>query len=287
MEQLNIALAVTAAVVVLIGLLSTLIKKSLLQEPMIATLVGLAVGAHGLGWLDVAAWGDEPVILEHAARLTLAIGLMGVALRLRKDSVRVLLRPVVVLLTLGMAGMWLASAGVLGWMLGLPLWTALLVGAVVTPTDPVVASSIVTGKFAARHLPLRVRDTLSFEAGANDGLAYLLVTAPIAVLTATGAPDWTRFVLEKALLGVAGAAVLGTAVGFVAAKLMNLAMRKGWVENASLLGYTVAFSLLTLGLSALLRMDALIAVFAAGLTFNLAAERSEEHAEEHIQAAVA
>ena len=44
MEQLNIGLAVTGAVVVLIGLLSNVLKKSLLQEPIVAVLVGIATG---------------------------------------------------------------------------------------------------------------------------------------------------------------------------------------------------------------------------------------------------
>ncbi len=44
-----------------------------------------------------------------------------------------------------------------------------------TPTDPVVASSIVTGGLAERSLPDRLRSTLSLESGANDGLAYLIV----------------------------------------------------------------------------------------------------------------
>ncbi len=90
MDQLNLALAVLGALVVAVGLLSKAIKRSLVQEPLIAVAVGLAVGPYGLGWLNVAAWGEENAVLEQAARITLAIGLMGVALRLEKDSVKAL-----------------------------------------------------------------------------------------------------------------------------------------------------------------------------------------------------
>ena len=287
MEQLNVALAVTGAVVLLIGLLSRTIKKSLLQEPTIAVGVGIAVGPYGLGWLDVAHWGEENAVIEQAARITLAIGLMGVALRLHKRSVRALLRPVAWLLTLGMLGMWLASSALAGWLLGLSLWAALLLGAVVTPTDPVVASSIVTGKFAREHLPLRVRDTISFEAGANDGLAYLLVMLGILMLQHPPGEAWTHWLTHSLLLGVGGATLLGCAIGYSAAKLLALAQRRQLVENASLLGYTVAFSLLTLGAAKLLGMDALISVFLAGLVFNLATAEREEQEEQHIQEAVA
>ncbi|MFC4171217.1 cation:proton antiporter [Microvirga sp. GCM10011540] len=287
MHQLNIALAVIAAVVVLIGLFSRPIKKSPVQEPMIAVFVGIAVGPYGFGWLDMAKWGEESPILEQAARITLAIGLMGVALRLEKESVKALWRPVTLLLTLGMLGMWLVSSALAGFLLGVSFWTALLLGAVVTPTDPVVASSIVTGPFAKKHLPLRVRDAISLEAGANDGLAYLFVM--LSVLMIGHSPDeaWSRWLVESVLVGVMVAGIIGCAIGYAAARLLAVARRRGIAENASLLGYTVAFSLLTLGVSALARADAIISVFLAGLVFNVCTEGGEEHEEEHIQEAVA
>lgn len=287
MEQLNIALAVTGAVVFLVGLLSRPIKKSLLQEPTIAVLVGIAVGPYGLGWLDVAKWGDENSVLEQAARITLAIGLMGVALRLSATSVRAFWRPVALLLTVGMAGMWLASSALAGWLLGLPFWTALLLGAVISPTDPVVASSIVTGPFAKEHLPLRLRDTISFESGANDGLAYAFVMLPILTIGHSGGAAWGRWIVESLLIGVVAASVVGALVGYAAAKLLAFAKRHDIVEKPSLLGYTVATSLFTLGAAELLGADALISVFLAGLVFNLCTERREEHEERHIQEAVA
>ena len=287
MEQLNVALAVTGIVVVLVGLLSKPIKKSLFQEPTIAMLAGIAVGPYGLAWLDLARWGEENSIMEQAARITLAIGLMGVALRLHRKSVRALLKPVALLLTLGMVGMWLASSALAGWLLGLSFWTALLLGAVVTPTDPVVASSIVTGPFAKKHLPLRLRDSISFESGANDGLAYVFVMLAVMMISHPPGEAWSRWVTEAVLIGVLVASLTGCAIGYLAARLLIFARERNIVEDASLLGYTIAFSLLTLGATALLKADALISVFLAGLVFNLTVDRSDEREEEHIQEAVA
>lgn len=113
--------------------------------------------------------------MEEAARLTLAIGLMGVALRLPPRHFIDQWRPMAVLLGLVMPLMW-ASAGLLAYLvLDLPLVVAFLVGAIVTPIDPIVASSIVTSASAEEHLPPRIHDNLSGESGANDGLAYLFV----------------------------------------------------------------------------------------------------------------
>ena len=206
MEQLDIALACIGLTVILVGLLSAAIKKSLVQEPMIAVFVGIAVGPFGLGWLDIGRWGEETAVLEQAARLTLAIGLMGVALRIDKKSVQNLWRPVTVLLTLAMLGMWLISAALVAWCLAVPFWLALLIGAVVTPTDPVVASSIVSGPFAIQHLPLRVRDAISLESGANDGLAYIFVMLPMLMLQDPVSEAWERWLVQSLLIGVVLAA---------------------------------------------------------------------------------
>lgn len=287
MTQLNIALATTALIVLVIGLLSRPIKKSLFQEPLIAVLVGVGVGPYGLDWLSLSDWGDKTVILEQGARITLAIGLMGVALRLKQRSVGVLWRPVGILVSLAMVGMWLISSALIAWLLSLPVWTALLIGAIVTPTDPVVASSIVTGPFAQEHLPRRLRDTISFESGANDGLAYPFVMLAVLLMQNGPAEGAGRWLMEAVLRGVGGGLVIGGAIGCAAAGLLRLASQHGTVERAALLGYTVAFSLFTLSVAELAGADALLAVFLAGLIFNLRSERPDEHEERHIQEAVA
>lgn len=286
MSQLNIGLAVVGFVVVAIGLVSNQIKRSPVQEPMVAMLAGIAVGPYALGWLDLATWGDEKHILEQAARLTLAVGLMAVALRIKRESLTALWRPVTVLLTAGMFGMWLVSAALCGWILGLSLWTALLIGAVVTPTDPVVASSIVTGPFAKKHLPLRLRDAISLESGANDGLAYAFVILPVFMLSHPSS-GWSRWLVDGLLVGVLGAVVIGCVVGVVAARLLHVANCRGMIESPSLLSYTVAFSLMTLGGARLVGADAIISVFLAGLTFNLVSSQREEEQESRNQETVA
>ncbi len=51
-----------------------------------------------------------------------------------------------------------------------------MIGAVISPTDPVIASSLVKGKFAEEHIPARIRDLLSAESSANDGAAFPFVS---------------------------------------------------------------------------------------------------------------
>jgi ATP-binding cassette, subfamily B, bacterial len=269
MIQLDIALATIGAVVLALGVISQALKRSPLQEPLIAVMVGIAVGPAGLGWLDIAKWGDPILLLETAARLTLAIALMGVALRLERRDIVLLWRPVGFILLLGMLGMWAISSSIIGWWLGLPLWMAVTVGAAVTPTDPVVASAIVTGRFAEEHLQTHIQDSISLESGANDGLAFLLVMVPILALTAGPWEAAQRWLIETLLVGVIVATAIGVGLGWGAARLLHFVKIRGLIESYSFLTYTVALSLFTLGAATLMGADALISVFAVGLAFNL------------------
>ncbi|MDP9457338.1 MAG: sodium:proton exchanger [Actinobacteria bacterium] len=286
MSTFNIALLTVGGVVLLVGLFSEPLKRSILSVPLVCLSAGVLLGPAALGVLDPADWGDRATILEQAARLTIAVSLMGIALRLpsgyplrRWRSLAVLLGPVMVL-------MWLASGLLAFFVLGVSFWAAMLIGAVVTPTDPVVSSTIVQGDLAEKNLPARMRHLLSGESGANDGLAYPLVFLSILMLQhppGEALRDW----LVRVLLWEVGAAiVLGALMGYGAGKLLEFAQSRGYVTQPSYLAYTLALSLAVLGSTRLLGTDGILAVFAAGVALNIAVETDDATQEERMQEAV-
>lgn len=286
MTDLNTALLTVGLLVLVAGLLSEPIRRSYLSTPLVALAIGVLLGPAVFGFLDPAEWGEENTILEQAARLTVAISLMGIALRLPRRYPFDNWRPLAVLLGPLMVLMWLAGGLLVYLFLGLPFWAAMLVGAVVTPTDPVVASSIVTGGVAERNLPGRLRHLLSGESGANDGLAYPLVFLSILLLerpAGEALPHW----LTSVLLWEVGVAVAaGALLGYAAGRLLEWAEARGTIEKTSFLAYALALSFAALGGAKLLGTDGLLAVFAAGISFSLAVESSERTEEEGVQEAV-
>jgi NhaP-type Na+/H+ or K+/H+ antiporter len=93
----------------------------------------------------------------------------------------------------------------------------LLLGAIVTPTDPVVASTLVTGRKAEKYLPAKLRNTLSFEAGVNDGLAYPIVFLALYLLGAEAGDlgTWfTKVLLYESVLCAILAYWVGHGCGF-------------------------------------------------------------------------
>jgi len=174
-HEINLALLTLGGLVLGLGLFSGLLKTRLwLSDPLIALVVGILLGPTVLGWFDLAHWGRPEGILEQGARLTIAVQVMGVALRLPTAYPFKRRRVLAVLLGLLMPLMWLVSSLLVYWILGFPIWISLLIGAVITPTDPVISTSVVTGRIAEQNLPQCIRDTLSAESAANDGLAEIL-----------------------------------------------------------------------------------------------------------------
>ncbi len=269
MTSFYTALTLIGGLLLLLGVTSGLIKRDLyLSEPLVALLLGVLIGPGVLGFIQVANWGDETVVLQEAARFTLAISLMGVALRLPRRYIFENWRPLGVLLGAIMPLMWLVSSLLVYLILPLPPLVALLVGAALTPTDPVVASSIVSGRLAEKNIPARLRNVLSAESGANDGLALPFVMLPLLLLEATPRDAFTEWLGRTVLWEVGVATLLGALLGFLATRLLHWSWTRQVGEKVPLLAVVLSLSLTVLGVSRLLESDAVLAVFVSGVAFN-------------------
>ncbi|MFC7007960.1 cation:proton antiporter domain-containing protein [Halalkalicoccus salilacus] len=278
MSDINVALALLGGLILALSLGAGLLHRGVrvVSEPMIALAVGVLVGPLGMGLLDPAAWGDEILFVEQAARLTIAIAVTSIALRLPKDYFRRRVRAMATILGPGMIGMWLASAAVVYVVLDLPVWVALLIGAIVTPTDPVLANSIVTGPIAERHIPGRIRRFLSAESGANDGGAYPFVLLAILVLTRPTGVALTEWFTYTLPWEVGGALLLGLAIGALVGWLERWTSERELLDHTSVLTVTITMTFAALGLVKLLGSDGILAVFVAGLAYNRFADPRDE-----------
>lgn len=282
MSELNKALAIVGFLVLFLGLFSRVLKRWGLPEPLLVLLVGIALGPHGTGTLLPSTWGDEMQLLEQAARITLAIGLMGVALRIPPEFTRKEWRATAIVLILAMPFMTLTGGVLVHLVVGLPLLAAMLVGAIVAPTDPVVASSIVTGDLATEKLPEGLRHLLSSESGWNDGLAYLFVLLPVLLLTRATDEALTHWLGRVLFWEIGTALVLGGVIGYVAGRLLRWSEERKLIEDPSLDVYTIALALFTVAMLRLIGSDGILAVFVAGLAFDHVVGAGERIEEERV-----
>ncbi|WP_298589390.1 cation:proton antiporter [uncultured Kocuria sp.] len=285
--DINLVLALFAGAVLLLSAFSTLLQRISLPGPVLALAFGALIGPFALDLVRIEDFGLPPgTLLEQAARITLAVGLAGVALRLPHGYWRRDARWIAVVIGLGMVLMLAVATGVLWAGLGVPFLVALLLGAVLTPTDPVVTTPIVTGSLAEDRIPERVRHNLSAESGINDGLAYLFVLLPVLLLSE---PDraWHELLTTVLLWEVLGAAAFGALLGFLLGRLFVLVRRHGLMEESSYLAFVVPLALLVLGTGRLLGTDALLAVFVAVAVFGQVIPQRDEAQEDKVQDAVA
>lgn len=234
---LLIGVALLAAVV-----LPQAIARLPLSTPMV--LLGLGVGI-GLVTPDQLQWIDprtETALIEHVAEVTVLVSLMGVGLALDRPFSwrdRASWRRWTATWKLLLIAMPLCIAAVfgLGWgLLGLTPAAALLLGAALSPTDPVLASDVqvegpsTTGDGTetptAQGDPAgqddgddidekdEVRFALTSEAGLNDSLAFPFVHAAVMLAVAGSAGGWIFRWLGWELIGkVALGLLVGVAVG--------------------------------------------------------------------------
>jgi NhaP-type Na+/H+ or K+/H+ antiporter len=168
------------------------------------------------------------------------------------------------------------------WILGATVSAALLLGTAVCPTDPVLASSVVTGKPAEEGLPARNRQILSLESGANDGLALPFVLVAIAV----AGPMTAGEAVTEMLWQVLGAVALGAVAGWLGGRALRLGQAHGAAAHGPMLLLTILLALLVLGLSGIWHLDGVLTAFIAGLAFNRTSTGGERKVEVELDEAV-
>jgi NhaP-type Na+/H+ or K+/H+ antiporter len=160
------------------ALSGTLVKRLPLTTSFLYLIAGLALGPTWLGLITLQPVRDA-ALLERITEIAVIISLFTAGLKLRtplRDSLWKLplrLASVSMMLTVGLV----AWVGVV--MLDLPLGAAILLGAVLAPTDPVLASDVQVSDVQDRD---RLRFSLTGEAGLNDGTAFPFVMLGLGLL---------------------------------------------------------------------------------------------------------
>jgi NhaP-type Na+/H+ or K+/H+ antiporter len=273
--------------VLLTGFFSVTIEKSkFLSRPMLFFGFGLLLGEYGFGVFQPLKWGTQPhKILELFTELTLAISLMAVALRLPSGYFRKHKKAIFLLLAIGMPSMWLTSTVIIKNILGFPWSLAFLLAAIITPTDPVLATSIVQGKVAKECIPERIRNLSSAESGINDGLALPFVFLPFLIMVQGHDTAYSEWISHVIIRETFGAIALGILLGKLTGFLLEQAEKNNYIEKTSTLSTTLALTLLMLGLSKVIGVNSVLAVFIAGLAFDNNVSNEEQSKDEKVQEA--
>jgi sodium/hydrogen antiporter len=268
---------VAGALLLLMALVGSAVDRLPLSPGLIYLLVGVALGPAGLGIVYLDPLGRSSALML-GCEIALVISLFTVGLKLRTSLSDPLWRLPFRLATISMAVV-IAAITLIGYFgFGLPLGAAVLLGAMLAPTDPVLASDV-----QVRHANDRDRSrfTLTAEGGLNDGIAFPFVLLGLGLL---GTGNLGPFGLRWLALDVVWAAIAGLSVGWLCGKAVGhlvLYIRRefkeavGW-DDFQALGLIA----LSYGLSLWIHANGFLAVLAAGLAMrHIETKSADDHKE--------
>jgi NhaP-type Na+/H+ or K+/H+ antiporter len=272
--------------------LPELLDRWAISSPMVLVAVGIALGLTPLPDGLPLDPQENRAAIEHVTELAVLVALMGVGLAID--------RPLEVrnraswrrwgatwrLLGIAMP-LCIAGIALLGWGAGLAPAAALLLGAVLAPTDPVLASDVqVAGPQTGDHEvdeSDELRFTLTSEAGLNDGLAFPFVYAAILLATEGAVQHWALewvgfYLIGKVVLGVLAGLLVGRVLAYIAFRSASPSLRVA-ERGESLLA--LAALVTAYGIGEVVGGYGFLAVFVCAMTFRSAERDHDYHAAMH------
>jgi NhaP-type Na+/H+ or K+/H+ antiporter len=297
--SINLIYLIAGLAMLLAAVLPALLDRYAVSAAMVLLLLGMGIGLLPLPEgmrLDPVAIRPQ---VERVTEFTILVALMGVGLALdrsfdwRSRAAWAAWSPTWRLLVIAMP-LTIASVALLGWGLGVAPAAALLLGAALAPTDPVLASDVQVGgprvegvdgeqdEEQALGEPVDEQDDVRFaltsEAGLNDGLAFPFVMAAVLLASAGSVSSWGLHWLAWELVGKVVVGVLvGVAVGWGLATVAFRSPRRSLrlAEQGEPL-LALAALVMTYGLSQVVGGYGFLSVFACGMTLR-AAERNHRY----------
>jgi sodium/hydrogen antiporter len=209
-HRFEVVALIFGLLLVLGALLSALAQRSFVSLAALFVIAGFVIGDGGTHAVHFDA---RSGFVSELATVALIVILLRDGLEVEGEMLQSHWHLPLRKLVLAMPLTALVVALITRWLSGLSWTESFLVGALLSPTDPVLSSSVVTNP----RVPRLVRHSLNLESGLNDGLALPAVLALAAALSSHGHGFvWWRFVLENLAFGFA----VGVAVGLIAARLL-------------------------------------------------------------------
>jgi NhaP-type Na+/H+ or K+/H+ antiporter len=260
-HQFEVAVLVLGGLLVLGSLVSGIAGRSFVSLTAMFVLVGFILGEGGTGWLHLDA---RSGFVAELATVALIVILFRDGLEVDGELLQSHWHLPFRKLVLAMPLTAVIVAAAARTFTDLTWTECFLLGALLSPTDPVLSSTVITNP----RVPRVIRHSLNLESGLNDGLALPAVLAFSAALSESGGGFvWWRFVLEDVAFGLG----VGLVIGLAAARLMprDSELSEG-IPNYQKSLYALGVAFAAYGVAVLIpHGNGLIAVYVAAITLGI------------------
>lgn len=253
-----------------------------LSEPPIALLFGILVGPRVLGWLTpnvcdvngcedksaVGGWGWGDTILQESTRVIVGIQVFAVGVELPKFYMARHWRSVAMLLGPVMTFGWLICALFVHLLFQTDIRTALLVAACLTPTDPVLAASIVGNSQFSHRVPKRIKHMIAAESGCNDGISFpFLFIGIFTIMESTSADVAKKWFLMTILWQCVFGIFIGMVIGIASNKVLRFSATRKYIDEPGFTVFYLLLALFSIGIASTLGTDDFLVAFGCGYGF--------------------
>jgi NhaP-type Na+/H+ or K+/H+ antiporter len=217
-------------------------ERLFLSESLVATVIGICFGPAGAKAVDPFSLGGVQVTNKAFSDIVICIQIMAAAISLPKkfwmrrwQSMCILLGPVIIY-------KWLICSLIFYWVLGRPFVESLILASCMTPTDPILANSINSGRFADAHIPITIRQMISAESAANDGLVLALWSLSVYLYKYDIKQAFAVWGYKTLAYEMILSILLGVVVGLSSRWALYYTEREGWIDKKNFLSFEIALT---------------------------------------------
>ena len=262
-----IIIAAIALAVVGFALISARLETGIVTPPMAFTALGFVLA---VGVVEVGPTLVESPAVHLLAECTLVLVLFTDASRIDVAQLRREHNVPVRMLAVGMPLTIVAGTGAaVGLLDGISLAAAAVLATMLAPTDAALGQAVVSNE----RVPVRLRQALNVESGLNDGIALPVLLVLVSIAGSVGHAKSGTELATFAALQVTVGPLVGLAIGYIGAKLMERSYGAGWISGPFLRLGALGLAVLCFAGAELAHGNGFIAAFVGGLTFGNCARK--------------
>ncbi|OQS53779.1 CPA1 plasma membrane transporter [Ecytonucleospora hepatopenaei] len=262
-------------------------NKFHIPDPFVTLIFGILIGHHFLNILNTHYIYSKVIVLNFS-KIVLCLQTMAISLKIRKAYLTENFKMLFNLIIL---------AGIVKCMFVFILIycftyfegaTSWALAASLTPTDPILSSSIISGRFARINVSERLRDILVVESGINDGIGILLLNISLLILVKTDKVDKVmsqkhffkklftsklfeavkEFLIDTFILKIFVSAIIGAVLGKITKIFSKKCYKAQLLSSEILLIHSFALTFLDMAIMTMIDGSELICIFFSGIFLN-------------------